>query len=107
MVFQRINRIVGGADHFHLHLRHDTASGEAILGQQIVTLIPDFIRGGRRQQLTRNPKRAAQLQMRPVIERIADRMRYGSRPCVKLLAVRGIAGTQGSATPLVRIARHL
>ena len=66
-MFQRIDRIVGGADHFHVHLLHDAASGKAILRQQIVALIPDFIRRRRRENLTCNTKRTAQLKMRPVV----------------------------------------
>ena len=57
VVLKRINRIVGGTDHLHIHLLHDSAGGEGILSQQIITLVPDLIGGGWRQQLTCNTKR--------------------------------------------------
>ena len=66
-MLQRIDRIVGSADHFHVHLLHDATSGKALLRQQIVALIPDFIRRRRRENLTCNTKRTAQLKMRPVV----------------------------------------
>ncbi len=50
VVLKRINRIVGGTDHLHIHLLHDSAGGEGILSQQIITLVPDLIGGGWRQQ---------------------------------------------------------
>ncbi|MNT06609.1 hypothetical protein D3C72_1412850 [compost metagenome] len=43
VVFQRINRIVSGTDHFHVHLLHDAARGEFILRQQLVALVPDLV----------------------------------------------------------------
>lgn len=61
VVLKRINRIVGGTDHLHIHLFHDSAGGEGILSQQIITLVPDLIGGGWRQQLTCNTKRSTQL----------------------------------------------
>ena len=33
MVLERINRIVGGTDHLHIHLLHDPAGGEGVLSQ--------------------------------------------------------------------------
>ena len=67
VMLERIDRIVGGADHFHIHLLHDAASGEALLRQQIVALIPDFVRRSRREDFTCNTKRTTQLKMRPVV----------------------------------------
>ena len=34
MIVQRIDRIIRGADHFHVHLLHDATGGECILRQQ-------------------------------------------------------------------------
>ena len=47
VVLQRIDWVIGGADHFHIHLLHDAARGEFILRQQLVALIPDFASGRR------------------------------------------------------------
>ena len=57
MVLQRVDRIIGSADHFHIHLLHDSARREFILRQQLVALVPDFVSRCRRQQLTCNTKR--------------------------------------------------
>ena len=43
VMLQRIDRVIGGADHFHVHLLHDAACREIILRQQFVTFVPDFI----------------------------------------------------------------
>ena len=43
VMLQRIDRVISGADHFHVHLLHDAARGEVILRQQFVTFVPDFI----------------------------------------------------------------
>ena len=94
MMLQGVNRIVGGAHHLHVHLLHDAARGEVILRQQRVAAIPDFIRGRWGKQLAGDAKRTAELKMGPVVERVADGVRNGRRPGVKLLAVGRIAGTQ-------------
>ena len=57
VMLQRVDRIIGGTNHFHVHLLHDAARGEFILRQQFVALVPDFVRSRRRQQLTCNTKR--------------------------------------------------
>lgn len=59
VVFQRIDWIVGRTCHFHIHLPHDTTRGEGLLRQQRVALLPNFIRGSRRQQGTSDAKRTA------------------------------------------------
>lgn len=67
VVLQRVDRIVGGAHHLHVHLLHDAARREAILRQQVVALIPDFIRRGGREQLAGDTKRTTQFEVRPVV----------------------------------------
>ena len=67
VMFQRVDRIVGGAHHLHVHLLHDAARREAILRQQFVALIPDFIRRGGREQLAGDTKRTTQFEVRPVV----------------------------------------
>ncbi|MNY26716.1 hypothetical protein D3C86_1605780 [compost metagenome] len=67
VVFQSINRIVGGADHLHVHLFHDAARGEFVLRQQVIALVPDFISGRRRQQFAGDTERTTQFKMRPVV----------------------------------------
>ncbi|MNE29065.1 hypothetical protein D3C80_1225330 [compost metagenome] len=94
VVFKRINRIVSGADHLHVHLFHDAACGEIILRQQIATLVPDFIGSGWRQQFAGDTEWTSQFQMRPVIQRVTDGVWHGCRPRIKLLAVSRITGTQ-------------
>ncbi len=50
---------------------------------------------------------ALQFEVRPVIERIAQRVGNGSRPGQKFLVGRGVPVMYFSATPLARMARHL
>ncbi len=94
MMAQIVDRIVGGADHFHIHLLHDATCAKLILRQQRIAALPDFIRRGRRQQRIRDAERPAQLQMRPVIERVADGVRHRGGPGVEFLAIARIAGAQ-------------
>ena len=94
MMLQGVNRIVGGADHPHVHLLHDAARGEVILRQERIALVPDFIGGRWGEQFAGDAKRATQLKVRPVIERVTDGVRDGRRPGVKLLAIGRIAGAQ-------------
>ncbi|MNZ91079.1 hypothetical protein D3C78_1100530 [compost metagenome] len=94
VVLKRINRIISGADHLHVHLLHDAACGEIVLRQQIATLVPDFVGSGWRQQFAGDTEWTTQLQMCPVIQRVTDGMRHGCRPRIKLFAVSRITGTQ-------------
>ena len=57
MMFQRIDRIIGGTHHFYVHLPHDAASRELRLGQFGVGVIPNGFRGRRIEQAIADTKR--------------------------------------------------
>lgn len=107
MVAQIVNRIVGGTDHFHVHLPHDAARAKLILRQQRIAALPDLIRRARRQQRSSDAERPAQLQMRPVIERVTNGVRHRGGPVSNFSRSPASPVHSRSATPLVRIARHL
>lgn len=107
MVLKRINRIVGGTDHLHIHLFHDSAGGEGILSQQIITLVPDLIGGGWRQQLTCNTKRSTQPKWVQWYNGLPIVCGTVAAKEIKFLAIGRITGTQTLRHALVRIARHL
>ena len=63
------------------------------LGEFGVGLLPDF-RGGLAVEQTVETEVALQLEVRPVVERIAQRVRDGLGPGLKFLARRGVAGDE-------------
>ena len=71
VVFQRIDGIVRRADDFHVETANQPLGAVFIRSQQRVRAFPDG-RGARLVQYVLNAEHAAQLQVRPVIERIAD-----------------------------------
>jgi hypothetical protein len=89
MMPEVVGGIVRGAYHFDAKFLEDGVGGQTIR-QQGVRALPDRERGFPIQQLG-NAKVALQFEVRPVIERIAQGVRNGSRPGQKFFVGRGIA----------------
>jgi len=70
-----------------------SAALRPVLAQALVAAIECLARGRRREGLV-NPERASQLHVRPVIERVAKRVRDRPRPRLELLPVGGIPGAE-------------
>ena len=88
---QAVGGVVGRADHFDVHPPENAPGGEVARGQLPVGLVPDPLGGCVVEQVV-DPKVAAQLQMRPVEERIAERVRHGLGPRLEFLPRGGGAG---------------
>ena len=89
--FQRIRRIVGGADDLDVRALNQAPGGELGPGQLLVAQLPDGL-GGLAVQRALIAEIVAQLQVAPVIQGVADRQRQGLGPGLELLAVGGVAG---------------
>ena len=94
MIFQRIDRIIGGTDHFHFHLPHDTASGELGSRKFGVGLIPNGFGGGWIEQAIADTKRPLQFQVRPMVQGIAQAHRHRRCPGLKFFPIIRVAGNQ-------------
>ena len=79
VMFQIVHRIVRGADNLDLEFPQDALRGQLRRGQFFICLLPDFI-GGLFVEQFGNAEITLQFQMRPVIERIAQRVRNGFCP---------------------------
>ncbi len=106
---QVVGRVVGGADGLHMEALQNAVGAQVLAGKLRVSFVPDSGGGGFVQQFV-DPEVALQLQVGPVVERIAQRLRHGARPSQKLVARIGItcaepfvhaAGSHG--TPFVVI----
>ena len=88
-----VNRVVGGADHFHVHLFEDAARAKFGRSEQGVGLVPDALRAVAVQERG-DTEGALELQMRPVVERIADEVRHGFGVGLEFFARAGVAGDE-------------
>ena len=93
MIFEAVHRVVRGADDLHLEFFQDALRGERGRGEFFVRRFPDFF-GGRFVQQIVDAEIALQFQMRPVIKRIAERVRHGFGPREKFVMRRGVAGAE-------------
>ena len=89
VVGERIGRVVGRADDGDLVGREDVVHPHA--GQLGIGLLPDGVRRLRADDLV-DAEVALQLEVRPVVERVAEGVGHGGAPGVELLARRGIPG---------------
>ena len=92
VMLQRVGRIVGRADQHDVHLPHDAAGGELGPGELRVALVPDALGRVGTQQPVADAQRPLQFQVRPVVQRVAERLRHGLGPFLELLPIRGVAG---------------
>ena len=93
---EAVGWVVGRAHHLDLHPPENAPRGEVARGQLPVGLVPDPLGGGVVQDVI-DAKVAAQLQVRPVEERIAERVRHGLGPRLEFFPRGG-----GAGDPLLR-----
>ena len=89
---QVVDGIVGAADHLHVVLREQPLRRELRLRQPAVAVFVDLLGGVRPEQLARHAERELQLQVRPVVERVAQGLRHRRRPRRELVPVGRVAG---------------
>ena len=82
VMFQVVNRIIRGADRRHPEASQNALGGEFGAGELLIRLLPDADSAGFIEQLI-NAEVALQFEMRPVIQRVAQRLRHGGRPGLK------------------------
>ena len=90
MPLQRINGIVGGADQGNVG-SFDQAAYRPLVLQLLVAQIP-YLLCGISAQMAGVAKVSLQLQMAPVVQRIADKLFQGLSPFLEFLAVSSISG---------------
>ena len=90
--FERVRRVVGRAEGFDVRILDQLPRGE--LFELFAAQPPDLL-GRVAVEDTFVAEGVSQLQMAPVVQRIADRKRERLRPFLKLLAVGGAAGDEG------------
>lgn len=111
VVMEVVNRVICRADTLHVIVFHQTTGGELRLLQFLVTLIENLTSGLRREQFL-DAEGSLQLQMCPVIQRVAECIRHRLSPFLEFLPVAGVLtgaiflintiGTHG--TPFVVVA---
>ena len=89
-----VDRIVGAAHHDHAVLLEQALRGEVVLGQAAVAVVVDLARGVGTEELVLHAERKLQLEMRPVIERVAERVGDRAGPGLELVPVGRVAGDQ-------------
>ena len=90
VMFQAVHRIVRGANDLDLEFLQYALRGQFGGGQFFVRLFPDFAGGFFVEQIG-DAEITLQFQMRPVIERVAERVRHGGRPGLELVKWTGAA----------------
>ena len=91
MVFERIYGIIGGAHRLYIIFAHQAAGGEFRTGEHLVASVIDFVRSGGVEHLV-NAEGCLELQMSPMIERIAKSVGESLGPLHEFLARVGISG---------------
>ena len=77
-----VGRVVGGADHLHAELPDEGLAAELGRRQFRIALLEDLA-GRRRAQELVDAEHAAQLQVRPVVQRVPHRVRNGLSPLLE------------------------
>ena len=93
MMFQRVYRIVRRAHDLDLELFEDALCRQRRRGQLVIGLFPD-LGGGLFAQQVRDAEITPQLKVRPMIQRVAQRVRHRPRPRLELLLRRSVAGDE-------------
>ena len=89
--FQRIRRVVGGAEGFHVGTDDQFPRGQCF--KLLIAELPHLF-GGVAVEEALIAEVIAQFQVAPVVERVPDGEAEGLRPLLELLAVRSIAGDE-------------
>ena len=92
VILEIVSRIVGRAERLHLEFPQDPVRSQVVGGEQRVCLFPDRGRAALVEQLV-DAEVALQFEVRPVVQRIAQRVRHRASPRHEFLERRGIAGT--------------
>ena len=87
-----VDRIIGAADDAHVELPQETLRGEVVSRQLGVAVVEDLARRLGPQQLAGEAERKSELEVRPVVEGIAQRVRNRLGPGLELLPVGRLAG---------------
>ncbi len=90
VVHERIDRVVRRTDHDDLGAGHQSARREIRIGQARIARFPDGV-GRLRAEQVGDPEVTRQLEVGPVIERIAQQVRHRGGPLVEFLTGRGVA----------------
>ena len=93
VVLQRIDRIVGGAQRQHVAVGDQPAGGEPVAAHRRGAL-PDFGGGVGAEQEIVDTEIAGELQVAPVVQRIAQQVGEDAGEGVEFLAVAGVAGAE-------------
>ena len=94
MVFERIHRIIGRADDLDLGFFHQTPAGEIWLREKRVAVVVNAPCGFGIEQATVDSKVTRELDVRPMVERVAQQLRHGSGVLLELFPRRRIAGAE-------------
>ena len=90
MPLEAVSRIVGRTNEFHTVVFHESTRTELrIVRNEVIALVVDRTCGLRIQTLF-DTKSGLELQMGPVVERVAERIRNGLCPLLELLPVRSV-----------------
>ena len=93
VMFEVVHRIIRGADDLDLHFFQDALGRERGRGEFFIRLLPDFFRRGFAEQVG-DAEITLQLQVRPMIQGIAQRVGNGLGPGDELVMRRGAAGAE-------------
>ena len=93
VVFEAIAGVIGCADGDDVHLLHDSAAGEVVLGEHFAGLIPDSLGGFGAKEPIADPEGAIEFEMGPMIEGVAERSGDGFGPFFELIPIGGVSCT--------------
>jgi hypothetical protein len=99
MILEGINRVIGSAHNGDLHLAQQCLCAEFICSEHLIALIVYTPCGSGVEEFV-NAEEALQLEMRPVIERIPERVGNCGCPGVKSLPIRNGAGNEFLIDPV-------
>ena len=94
VVLERVDGVVRGAERLDAGARDQPARGEPGLRDDGVGTLPDLVRGVAGEQQVVDAEVARQLQVAPVVHRVAQRVRHRLGELPELLARRGVAGDE-------------
>jgi len=93
-MFQRVDRVIGGAHHAHVHALQDAARAEIVRPEHIRAGVVNLLGGFGAQQFSGNPEVAFEFQVGPVVERVAKRPGHGGGPGLELVRIARVPGDQ-------------
>lgn len=110
-MLQRVGGVVGSAYQLHAVAAHEAAGRHGRVGGQARVALVENLAGRLGVERTVDAEGRAQLHVRPVVQRVAEGVRHGLGPLLKLLPVGSVAGdialvhaVGAFGTPLVVVA---